>query len=82
MGSIRNGARTFLNLMGKACQLSKLPGFRGGVRKILGDENATAFFALWDPTCSFIDGLIGLDNWYNQIDATSELPDTEDVTLA
>ena len=82
MGTIRNGARSFLNLMAKACKLSKLPGFRAGLNTILGEGIATDFFALWDPLCAFVDGLIGLDNWYNQIDATAEVPSGEDVTPA
>lgn len=79
MGSIRNGARTFLNLMAKACRLSKLPGFRAGLNSILGDTKGDQFFALWDPLCAFIDVLVGLDNWYNQIDYREEQAGDEDI---
>jgi hypothetical protein len=72
MGAIRNGARTFLRIMAKACQLSKLPGFRSGVAGILGASNSTSFFTLWDPLCAFIDILVGADNWFNQIDYTND----------
>lgn len=78
MGTIRNGARSFLNLMAKACKLSKTPGFRSGLSTILGEPEATNFFALWDPMCSFVDTLIGLDNWYNQIDTEDADTDGED----
>lgn len=72
MGTIRNGARTFLTIMAKACRLSKLPGFRAGLISILGSSNATQFFNLWDPLCAFIDVLVGVDNWYNQIDRVDD----------
>lgn len=80
MGDIRNGARTFLNLMAKACKLSKLRGFRGGLVQILGAESAATFFGLWDPLCSFVDTLVGLDNWFNQIDASNDDSTGEDAT--
>lgn len=79
MGDIRNGARTFLNLLAKACKLSKLPGFRKGMATILGDDVAASFFDLWDPTCSFVDALIGLDNWYNQRDTLNDDGPGEDA---
>lgn len=79
MGQIRNGARTFLNIMWHACRLSRLNGFRGAVARILGDANATAFFTLWDPTCAFVEVLVGNDNWFNQIDATAETSNNEDA---
>lgn len=78
MGTIRNGARSFLNLMAKACKVSKMAGFRSGLNAILGEPTATEFFALWDPLCSFVDVLIGLDNWYNQIDTADDDEEGED----
>ncbi len=78
MGSIRNGARTYLNLVAKACRLSHLPGFRVGVFNILGTTQASDLFALWDPLCSFVDALVGADNWFNQADTTSEATGSED----
>jgi hypothetical protein len=71
MGIARNGARTFLSILAKACKLSHLPGFRAGLTGILGAEDATAFFTVWLPLCQFVDLLIGLDDWYNKKDATS-----------
>jgi len=68
MGTIRNGARTFLNLLAKACKMSHLPGFRSGVATILDSEQATVVFGLWDPLCLYVEGLIAADNWYNQKD--------------
>lgn len=79
MGLTRNGARTFLNIMAKACKLSHLPGFRAGVNRILGSDTAGSFFVLWDPLCAFVDGLVGLDNWYNQFDRQNDDSDGEDT---
>lgn len=79
MGSIRNGARTFLRVMANACRLSHLPGFQAGVIKILGSDTAGSFFALWNPLCEFVDGLVSLDNWYNQKDYQNDDSDGEDA---
>lgn len=81
MGRIRNGARSALKLLADCCRLSRIPGFRGGVAQILGSANATTFFGLWDPLCAFIDTLIGLDNWFNQIDAVDDDSTGEDGTV-
>lgn len=80
MGDIRNGARTALNLMAKMCKLSRVPGFRSGVIGILGGEVAGDFFLLFDPLCTFVDLLIGADNWFNQIDYHEETSGSEDIT--
>lgn len=80
MGSTRNGARTALNLIAKACKLSRTNGWRIGITTILGEE-ATEFFAVWDPFCAVVDLLIGADNFYNQIDFSEETTGSEDVTL-
>jgi len=82
MGDIRNGARSYLNILAKACKLSRLPGFRTGVSHILGPDQTNTLFALWDPLCAFVDVLIAADNWYNQIDFSDEGGGTEDVTVA
>lgn len=81
MGLTRNGARTFLNLMAKACKMSRLPGFRAGVISVLGPEAATNILGLWDPLCAAIDVLIGLDNWYNQRDTADDDSTGEDTGL-
>jgi hypothetical protein len=81
MGTRRNGARTVLDLLAKACKMSRLPGFRNGVFAILGDD-ATAFFAVWDPMCAAVDLLISADNWYNQIDYHIDVAGNEDVIPA
>lgn len=70
MGVSRNGARTFLEVMKKACQLSHLPGFRSGMNNILGADAGSAFFAVWEPLCAFVDILISTDDWYNKKDNT------------
>jgi len=82
MGTTRNGARSALNLVAKACKMSRLPGWRVGIGGILGTDQAAEFFAVWDPFCAFVDVLIGLDNFYNQIDYQNEEPGgTEDLSL-
>ncbi len=78
MGAIRNGARTFLNILNKACKLSHFPGFRPAVIRILGSDNASTLFGLWDPLCLFVEELVAADNWYNQIDFRIEAIDGED----
>ena len=82
MGLYRNGARTFLFLMQKACKLSRLPGFQLGLQSILGPDQAASVLALWEPLCAFIDTLVALDNWYNQKDAAGDTGDGEDYEPA
>jgi len=75
MGVTRNGARSFLTVIAKACALSRLPGFRLGLNKILGPADAASLVAVWEPLCIFVDFLLATDDWYNKRDAT--LPDAE-----
>ena len=82
MGTIRSGARSFLNILARACRLSRIPGFRVGVQNILGTADAASLFAVWDPLCAVVDLLIGADNWYNQIDYAQETTGSEDVPPA
>lgn len=79
MGSTRNGARSFLDLMAKACKMSHMPGFVAGMRLILGEENADTLYALWTPVCSFVEVLIASDNWFNKADYVEEEAGTEDI---
>jgi len=79
MGNIRSGARTFLNILAKACRLSRINGFRKGVEGILGADNAATLFTVWDPLCAVVDLLIGADDWYNQIDYAQETGGSEDI---
>lgn len=72
MGFNRNGARTFLNVVQQACRLSRLPGFEGGLRRILGNNNAESLLAVWAPFCGVVDSLIALDDWYNKKDHEAE----------
>lgn len=78
MGTQRNGARSALNLIAKACKLSRLPGFRVGITQILGSSQAATFFPAWDALCAVVDLLIGADNFYNQIDYSAEVSGSED----
>lgn len=80
MGTTRNGARTFLDTIAKACRLSRLPGFRTGLDRILGTGNAAAIFNVWEPFCLVVDGIIAGDDWFNRkdhIDTDSSGEDTE-----
>jgi hypothetical protein len=73
MGVTRNGARTFLDLAVKVCKLSHLPGFRLGLRHILGNDAADELYGFWTPFCSYLESLQSLDNYFNKRDAG--LPD-------
>jgi len=77
----RTGARSTLNLIAKACKLSRTGGWRSAIITILGDES-TEFLAVWDPFCAVVETLIGLDNWYNQIDYLPEVSNSEDLGVA
>ena len=79
MGVQRNGARSFLNGMKEACKFSRMPGFQAGLIAILGPETATEIRGLWEPLCTAVDVLIGLDNWYNQRDTANDDGTGEDV---
>jgi len=74
MGVKVNGARTFLEIMAKACRLSHLPGFALGINRILGPDAATDMLAVWGPTCTLVESLIASDDYFNKRDAT--LPDS------
>lgn len=69
----RNGARTFIWLMVKACRLSHTKGFQLGLQQILGPDSANDFYTLWTPACILFESLQSLDDHFNQRDAT--LPD-------
>jgi len=75
MGKTRNGARTFLFILQKACHLSHMAGFRNGLSTILGPDAAADFYALWTPACTMLESIINLDDYFNKRDAT--LPDSD-----
>jgi selenocysteine lyase/cysteine desulfurase len=79
MGTTRNGARSFLNLIAKACKMSRLPGFRSGLAVILGPDEYSSLVSVWEPFCAVVDILIATDNWYNQIDYTVDVVGGEDI---
>lgn len=81
MGLQRNGARSVLNLLKKACELTHLVGFRQGVIRILGPEGATDFFSAWDVACPIIEAIVSADNYYNKIDKTAERTGDEDTEV-
>jgi hypothetical protein len=80
MGTIRTGARSFLNLLAKACKMTRIPGFATGLKTILGAEVYNDFLGVWTPLCTFVDSLIALDNWYNQLDPVDDDGQGEDTT--
>ena len=73
MGTNRNGARTFLTIIAKCCQLSHMPGFRTGVDRILGEDSSADLIAVWTPLCTLVETLIAGDDYWNKRDAS--LPD-------
>lgn len=79
MGLTRNGARSFLNLMAKACKMSRMPGFTLGLEAILGTAQAGQVMALWTPLCALVDSLIAADNYFNQIDFQPDHEGDEDA---
>jgi hypothetical protein len=79
MGEIRNGARSYLNILNRACKLSHIPGFRAGVRRILGDTSAESVFLLWDPLCLLVESLVADDTFFNQIDFQPDHVGDEDL---
>jgi len=60
--------------------LSRLPGFRSGLTRILGTGNSAALFDAWEPFCLIVDGIIAGDDYFNRkdhIDTDSSGEDTE-----
>lgn len=82
MAKIRTGARSSLNDIAHACKMSRIAGWRSAIIAILGPEDSTTFLAVWDPFCAVVDLLIGLDNFYNQIDYLPEVSGSEDIGVA
>lgn len=83
MGTQRNGARTMLDIISKACALSHLPGFTNGIIRILGPADGATFMALWEPLCILVDQLRALDDHFNRVDATTPSPSGgEDVEIS
>lgn len=81
MGTKVNGARSFLNLLEKACQMSRMRGFRTGLNGILGTETATALLAVWEPACLVVDAIVAVDNFFNQRDTQNDDGAGEDGAL-
>ena len=82
MGVNRNGARSNLDVIQKACKLSRLPGFRTGLTRILGTGNSAALFDAWEPFCLIVDGIIAGDDYFNRkdhVDTDSSGEDTEET---
>jgi hypothetical protein len=79
MGVNRNGARSFLDVIAKACKLSHLPGFQTGILRILGPENGLQILGLWNDFCAAVEALIALDNYFNKVDTNEETPGSEDI---
>lgn len=75
MGTTRNGARTFLELVVKMCRLSHMPGFRQGLRTILGNDAGDELWGFWNPFCVYVESLLALDDKWNRRDAS--LPDID-----
>lgn len=80
MGKDRNGARTFLELMRKACKMSHMAGFQTGLNTILGPGPASDLMSYWTPLCAFIEAILALDNYFNQRDTADDDSAGEDTT--
>lgn len=80
MGEHRNGARTFLNLLRKACKMSHMDGFQGGLNTILGPGLASDIYSFWTPLCSAVEAIAALDNFFNQKDTADDDSAGEDTT--
>lgn len=78
MAGQRSGARTFLEVAKKACQLSHIPGFRAGLRRIIGAAPADELWGFWEPFCQYVESLIALDDYFNKRDATPGTDIAED----
>lgn len=79
MARVRTGARSYLDVIAKACKLSHIPGFSGGLIAILGETDAGDILTLWGPFCTLVEFLIANDDFFNKIDATTpNRPDSED----
>jgi hypothetical protein len=72
-----------LDVIAKACRLSRFPGFTTGLNSILGPEDASAIILVWEPFCAAVDVLVASDNWYNRKDLEDTSPgdDGEDIAL-
>lgn len=81
MGKTRNGARSFLDFMKDACKMSRMPGFQTGLNDILGPGVASDVMSLWAPLCALIDGMIALDNFFNQRDTANDDGAGEDAAV-
>ena len=82
MGSIRNGARSFLNGAALLCKFSRMPGFNAGLVGILGPDDALLIKNAFEPLCLLVDALISADNFYNQIDREADMEGDEDANEA
>lgn len=75
----RTGARTFLDILVRACRLSHNRGFRQGLEMILGGEVVGDFYVVWTPLCAFVEVLVAADNAFNRIDYSREEAGSEDI---
>jgi len=75
----RTGARGWAKDVQHACKLSRTPGFRAAIEAIFGGPEAADIFAVWDPFCVVVDALVGVDNWFAQVDYHQEVTGTEDI---
>jgi hypothetical protein len=67
----RTGARSFLDILLKACRLSHTPGFVAGMAVIAGPAFTAEFMAAWSPVCLVLEAASAADDEFNRKDATS-----------
>lgn len=79
MGLKRNGAATWVKYIQLACKLSHLPGFKGGLDRMIGVTNSDNFYSLWTPLCEAIELYTATDDWPFKKDVSGGEP--QDIDL-
>lgn len=74
MAKSRTGARSWSNIILKACQLSHTPGFKPGLEAILGEVGVDDIWTLWLSFCAAFEVLVAADDFFNKKDATDPSP--------
>lgn len=70
MARVRSGKTTWVVVIKKACQVSKLSGFRAAVIAAIGATDGVPLLEAWDVFCALFDATLAADDWPWQIDRT------------
>jgi len=74
MPPVRTGARSFNDIIRKACRLSHIPGWAGGMEEILGEVGFADIAPLWYAFCAAFETLMSLDDHFNREDRSEPNP--------